>query len=94
MYFFVLCVFVLNRIPLVSRGNKCSYYEAVSRVSGHKVTIKEHHFNNYEGQESADEAKILAKLSHACLPRLREVFLTETSLFMVRPPTSMLKLYA
>lgn len=66
-----------------SRGNKCSYYEAISRVSGHKVTIKEHHIENYEGQEPAEEAKILSKLSHACIPRLREVFLTDNSLFMV-----------
>eukprot|EP01039_Chlorochromonas_danica_P003927 gene3927-4291_t len=65
------------------RGNKCSYYEAISRVSGHKVTIKEHHIENYEGQEPAEEAKILSKLSHACIPRLREVFLTDNSLFMV-----------
>eukprot|EP01031_Cornospumella_fuschlensis_P039431 gene39431-48008_t len=38
---------------------------------------------NYEGHESAEEAKLLSKLSHACLPRLREVFLTDQSLFMV-----------
>lgn len=73
---------------LCSRGNKCSYYEAISRVSGHKVTIKEHHFNNFEGQEPAEEAKILSKMSHACIPRLREVFLTDASLFMVRCPLS------
>lgn len=66
-----------------SKGNKCSYYEANSRVSGHKVTVKEHHFNNYEGQEPAEEVKILSKLSHQNVPRLREVFLTDNSLFMV-----------
>jgi serine/threonine protein kinase len=67
-----------------------------SRSTLDKVSIKEHHLLKYpsvhrEDHEDTDEAMnvatneavILARLQHECLPRLSEVFVTESSLFLV-----------
>jgi serine/threonine protein kinase len=60
------------------------------------VSIKEHHLLKYPSVHREDrvdkdevtsvatnEAIILARLQHECLPRLSEVFVTESSLFLV-----------
>ena len=66
-----------------------------ARSSGEKVSIKEHHLAAYSTSKDAHvvghdaeslvalEVLLLARLSHASVPRLREVFLTDSAIFLV-----------
>ena len=72
-----------------------STFVGCSRRTLDKVTIKEMHLRNYPSSQEAASAKedaeslvtseilVLSRLNHECLPKLKEVFLTDSSCFLV-----------
>ncbi len=54
-----------------------------ARLGLAKVTIKEHHTTRYSEDEAAEEIHLLSKLSHDCIPKVSEVFITNISVFTV-----------
>lgn len=73
-----------------------STFVASARATGSKVNIKEHHLRYYPKnlhkdqdpehdatQAVATEVLFLTKLNHVSVPKLRELFITEASLFIV-----------
>lgn len=83
-------------IAVYSRGMFQSTFIASARASGEKVSVKEHHLRYYpknqnqEGdpehdatQAVATEVLFLSKMNHVSIPKLREIFITEASLFIV-----------
>jgi hypothetical protein len=52
-------------------------------LNGDKVTIKEHHTAHCVEADITEEISLLAKLSHECIPKLAEIFITNISVFMV-----------
>ncbi len=67
-----------------SKSHFTSYFVGTARFNHEKVTIKEHHINKYPENEAADEIQLLSKLSHECIPKIMEVFITNMSVFTVR----------
>jgi len=65
------------------KSNFQSFFVGTSRSSGDKVSIKEHHTGAYSESDVTEEILILSKLSHECIPKLAEVFITNISVFMV-----------
>ena len=54
-----------------------------SRSNGDKVTVKEMHTENCQEQHITCEIMTLSKLSHDCIPKLRELFITNIGVFVV-----------
>jgi serine/threonine protein kinase len=54
-----------------------------ARATGCKVTIKEHHLTTGNEAEIYNEVTILSKLTHANIPKMSEIFITNISVFMV-----------
>jgi hypothetical protein len=72
-------------IPLLlfSKSQFQSFFVGTSRLNGDKVTIKEHHTAHCVEADITEEISLLAKLSHECIPKLAEIFITNISVFMV-----------
>ncbi len=65
------------------RGQFQSIFVGTARQSGEKVTVKEHHTGNCNETDITNEIMIVAKLSHDSIPKLKDVFITNISVFMV-----------
>lgn len=67
------------------RGVLQSYFVGCSRSTGEKVTIKEFHLPFYPTSDNSimTEVLFLSKLSHRSLPRFKEIFITDISVFLV-----------
>jgi len=65
------------------KGNKLSIYVASSKLNGIKMTAKESHLTYYPEADAVQESLILSELDHENLPKLRAVFITDISLFMM-----------
>jgi serine/threonine protein kinase len=60
-----------------------SFFVGTARSNGNKVTVKEHHLKQSDEDEIYKEISILSKLTHANIPKISEVFITNISVFMV-----------
>lgn len=65
------------------KGNKLSIYVASAKACGTKMTAKESHLTYYPESDAVQESLILSELNHENLPKLRAVFITDISLFLV-----------
>lgn len=65
------------------KGNKLSIYVASAKLNGTKMTAKECHLTYYPEADAVQESLILSELNHEHLPKLRAVFITDISLFLV-----------
>ncbi len=62
-----------------------SYFVGCSRKTGEKVTIKEFHLAHYPAEDNSimTEVLFLTKLSHVGIPQFKELFITDTSIFLI-----------
>lgn len=67
------------------RGVMQSYFVGCSRKTGEKVTVKEFHLAHYPAEDSSimTEVLFLTKLNHVGIPQFKEIFITDTSIFLV-----------
>jgi endonuclease V-like protein UPF0215 family len=66
-----------------SKGQYQSFFVGTSRADGAKVTMKEFHTINCKETDITEEIITLAKLSHDSIPKLKEIFITNISVFAV-----------
>jgi calcium-dependent protein kinase len=62
-----------------------SYFVGCCRKTGEKVTIKEFHLAYYPAEDTSimTEVLFLTKLTHPGIPQFRELFITDTAVFLV-----------
>ncbi len=75
---------LISLLVFSSIGHYQSFFVGTCRADGAKVTMKEFHTSNCKETDVTDEIMILAKLSHDSIPKLKEIFITNISLFAVR----------
>ena len=72
------------------KGSFQSLFVGSARQNGEKVTIKEYHLSSYHLHDdpvavAMHEVAILSRLSyHSTIPQLKEVFVTNASVYLVR----------
>jgi serine/threonine protein kinase len=80
------------------RDFKQSFYPGLHRKTADKVIIKEFHINYYPENDTSilNEILLLSQISHVALPKLKECFMTDRSIFMILdyiPPMTLLTNY-
>lgn len=67
------------------KGVLQSYFVGCSRKTGEKITVKEFHLPHYPADDTSivSEVLFLSKLSHPGLPAFKEMFLTDTSVYVI-----------
>ena len=74
-----------ERVRLIAQGGTGAVYEGRDwRLGGSPVALKQALFSTEQMRQAFDrEANLLARLSHPCLPKVRDLFIEEPSQYIV-----------